>query len=178
MKRFYISDPHFFHENIIHLCDRPFKSVEEMNETIVTNWNSVVEKGDLVYILGDFAMRWQDPKQVYDILERLNGQKFLVRGNHDRLHKDAKFRSYFEFIKDYETVNDDGRMVVLFHYPIEDWNGRFRGSYHLFGHIHQNEKNAHPMPRRYNVSVDVNNYTPQTLNQLIEKHSGDKYEGI
>ena len=74
MKRFVIADLHLGHENIIKYCNRPFKDANHMNETIVNNWNSVVSDGDIVYILGDFSMKF-DQEKTKTILDRLNGKK-------------------------------------------------------------------------------------------------------
>lgn len=78
---FYISDTHFDHKNIIAFDDRPFQTVEEMNSALIVNWNKAVSSSDVVYILGDF--HWGKAKEWPEILEQLNGQKELIRGNHD-----------------------------------------------------------------------------------------------
>lgn len=165
---YYTSDPHFFHENMIRLCNRPFQNVEEMNRVIQENWNNVVGKNDTIYILGDFAMRYENPKDVYNLLNHLNGRKILITGNHDKLRKDSKFCNYFEYVKNYDEILDNNRRVILFHYPMEDWNGKFRGSYHLYGHIHNNTSCIHGhIEHRFNVCQDIHNFIPVTLNQLI-----------
>ena len=80
-KKFYISDLHFGHKNVLGFDNRPFTSVEEMNEELIRRWNSVVSDGDIVYVLGD--MFWMKPNDAMPIIDRLNGQIFLVKGNHD-----------------------------------------------------------------------------------------------
>lgn len=126
---------------------------------------------DEVYILGDFAFKYPDMQSVYAILDRLNGKKYLVRGNHDKTTKDIKFCNYFEWVKEYAEIDDNGKWVVLFHYPMEDWNGRYRNAYHLFGHIHNNYNDVKKdIPRRFNVGVDVNGFEPKTLDELIEEN--------
>lgn len=77
---FFVSDTHFFHKNIIDFCNRPFSSVEEMNEAIINNWNNVVSPNDYVFHLGDFCF---GGSPAWDkCLDSLNGRKFLVLGNH------------------------------------------------------------------------------------------------
>lgn len=78
-KTWLIADTHLDHRNIIKYCHRPFKSVDEMNETIVRNWNQVVSSGDCVLFLGDLAFRRFDYW-----LGKLNGEKVIIRGNHDK----------------------------------------------------------------------------------------------
>lgn len=167
---YYISDTHFSHENIIKICNRPYSSVEEMNNDLIYKWNNKVKPDDIVYFLGDFAHK-SSLDEAFNIMKQLNGKKYYIRGNHDKDNflircKSAKL---IESIDDYKVINDNNRMVVLFHYPIEDWDGQYHGSYHLFGHIHNNTHNFYrAFPKRFNVSVEVVGYEPRTLDELIE----------
>lgn len=122
---------------------------------------------DEVYILGDVGMYHE--KEIGKFLMALPGKKYLVTGNHDfkNIHN-RDFSSAFLWCRPYAEVRDNERKVVLFHYPIEEWNGFYVGSYHLHGHIH-NTTVTH-IDRRYNVSVDVINYTPVTLDELIAQN--------
>ena len=80
--KYYIGDLHFGHKKVLEFDNRPFETFEEMNETIIENWNNVVTKNDDVYILGD--MFWKNDL-AEDIMSRLNGNKYLILGNHDRI---------------------------------------------------------------------------------------------
>jgi len=82
MATFFTADTHFGHANIINYSNRPFATVEEMNETLIRSWNSTVSPEDCAYILGDFAYRSAKPIEEY--LKRLNGEKHLLSGNHER----------------------------------------------------------------------------------------------
>ena len=82
MNTYVVSDTHFNHENVIRYSNRPYASVEEMNEALIANWNNVVKPEDVVICLGDFALGNKD--DIPGIVARLNGMKILVRGNHDR----------------------------------------------------------------------------------------------
>lgn len=183
-KIFYMSDLHFCHFNIIRLCNRPYKSTEEMNEDIVSKWNSVVGKNDIVYIAGDvgFPKNLDQVAEIISLVKRLNGKKFLIEGNHDhKLVRDNNFSYLFEEISPYMRIKDQNRDVVICHYPIEEWDGLFRGSYHIYGHVHNNKGNLKFIPNRFNVSSEVIDYTPKTLDELIELNSRkniteDKYE--
>ena len=86
-KIFLISDSHFGHKNIIKYCNRPFDNVEDMNSTLIKNWNSVVDNEDYVYHLGDFGLGTKD--ELIAIGNKLNGHKILVMGNHDHMSKTA-----------------------------------------------------------------------------------------
>lgn len=175
---FYISDLHFGHRNILNLANRPFKSIEDMQETIIKNWNSVVSDSDEVYIIGDVFFK-MDEVAASAIIKSLNGKKHLIEGNHDReIVKNKNLRDLFESISPYKKIHDNGRTVILCHYPILEWDGYFRGNYHVFGHIHNNfSSGAYPLLKEnceyfknaFNAGVEVNNYFPQTLDQLIAR---------
>ena len=79
----FTSDTHFFHENIIFLNNRPYKSVQEMNEDLIHKWNTVVGLNDIVYHLGDVGMKCS-PERLNLLLKRLNGKIHLIKGNHDK----------------------------------------------------------------------------------------------
>ena len=81
---FFTSDQHYGHFNIIRYCNRPFSSVEEMDETLIQNHNKKVRQSDIVYMVGDLAFH-KDRAQIIALLKRLNGRKILVTGNHDLL---------------------------------------------------------------------------------------------
>ena len=111
----YIADWHYNHKNSIAFDNRPFASVDEMNAALIQNWNTAVSPEDTIYILGD--MFWCSTTAAIRVLEKLNGIKFLVKGNHDH-QKSPEFKRYFRQIADYLEIEDDGRPVVLCHYPI------------------------------------------------------------
>ena len=125
-KKFYISDLHLGHNNIIRLDNRPFKNMTEMETTIINNWNSVVSDNDQVYILGD--MFWNNDRAP-EILDELKGSKYLVKGNHDRINSPMAER--FVWIKDYAEIKDNGEHLVLCHYPISHWKSADYGTIHL-----------------------------------------------
>ena len=179
-KKFYISDWHYGHGNIIAIDNRPFKTLDEMNDELVERWNSVVSAEDVVYVLGD--MFWCNLDIAIQTLQKLNGQKFLIKGNHDRCN-DGKFLKQFVKVTEYLEVEDSGRKVVLCHYPIPCFKNHFYGWYHLYGHVHSSfewnmmEHDKYLMKelygkecRMYNVGamMPYMNYTPRTLDQIEE----------
>ena len=177
---YYISDWHYDHANAIRFDNRPYNNVDEMNEDLIRRWNSVVKDKDTVYILGD--MFWCKDQEAISVLDQLKGHKVLVKGNHDRVHGN-QFKKRFDKIVDYLEVEDKGRKVVLCHYPIPCYKNHFYGWYHLYGHVHSSfEWNMMESVKRqmrelydrlcemYNVGVmmDYINYTPRTLDEIIE----------
>ncbi len=141
--RYYISDLHFYHNSLNEQMDnRGFANVEEMHEYMIKQWNSKVRRGDDVVILGDFSVG--KGVETNEILQRLNGAKYLIEGNHDKFLNDRKFdRTLLRWIKPYEEVKDNKRKVVLSHYPIMCYNGQYRldkegmpKAYMLYGHVH------------------------------------------
>lgn len=167
---YYTADLHLCHKNIIDICIRPFKDIDQMNNTIIQNWNKKINNKDTVYIIGDIAYpkNTDDVIQVIKLLKRLNGNKILIQGNHDwRLLKNIEFCELFKIITIYKEIKDNDRRVVLFHYPIEDWNYQRYGSYHIHGHVHDNI--VINIPNRFNAGVDVQNFYPVTLDELIKQ---------
>ena len=176
-KNYFIADPHFGHKPMLHLGDgRPFDNVEEMNETQINNWNAKVGKGDNVYICGDFIWNTEDPEPI---LKRLNGNKFLIMGNHDRITRQnfEAYNKHLVWIKDYFMLkikngkNVASTKIVLSHYPFEVWDSQHYGSYHFYGHVHKEcgHRKMIDVPRRYNVGVDVNNFEPVSLEEIVTK---------
>lgn len=166
----YIADLHFGHEKVIGFDNRPFTSVAEMDAEMIKRWNESANKRDEIYIVGDFAYRSDHEYSWY--LSKLNGKKHLIIGNHDyRILKDEKAQSYFESIHHMISVKDDNREVILFHYPILEWKGYFRGSLHIFGHIHEASHRMYDyicnQPNMLNAGASIIDYRPATLQELI-----------
>lgn len=159
MTKWYTSDTHFRHKNILKYCSRPFYTTRHMDLTIMYNWNSRVKPNDEVYHLGDFA--FCGVTYMREIFNQLNGRKHLIIGNHD--HKKV-FNLGWESVSQYKVVNDEGFRLVLMHYPIEDWDDREKESYHLHGHAHGT---AAIKSKRFDVGVDVQGYKPVTLMELL-----------
>ena len=160
---FVISDTHFGHENSLKWLDewgnklRPFNTIEELNNTIVTNWNNVVKDNDHVYHIGDVVIN----KKYLDVVKQLKGKKRLVLGNHDifdnKMYYDVGFQKLFG------TRVFPGLQAILTHYPIHP-DCIKEGWINICGHLHSNNL----LDRRYiNVSVEQVNYTPVLLNEIL-----------
>jgi calcineurin-like phosphoesterase family protein len=155
-KRWFVSDTHWYHRNVINYCNRPFKDVEEMNEYLIKVWNKTVAKHDIVYHLGDFSMGNRAHKEV---VPRLNGRKYLVSGNHcssfighkkhEKMRRKLLECGWQEIYSDAIYLElKNGELVVLSHLPYKTEDGmkydnRYnefkpedKGAYLLHGHLH------------------------------------------
>jgi calcineurin-like phosphoesterase family protein len=153
MKYHFTSDIHFYHKNIIKFCNRPFASVEEMNVTLINNWNKVVMPEDIVWQLGDFS--FANIEKTESVLRQLNGQKYAVLGNHDKEIIRNRGRlldaGLFKEIVSYKELNIEGIQVNLFHYAGRTWNKSHHGAWQIFGHTHND---LEPYGRSVDVGVD------------------------
>lgn len=136
----YISDLHFGHANILKFDNRPFRNTEEMETALIENWNSTVSAGDTTYILGDFC-RGKEPDWKR-IVPLLNGNKVLIRGNHDLKEMTSSLKKMFQDIKDYKEITDGGRHVIMCHYPMLLYKSSYNPDcYMLCGHVHTTREN-------------------------------------
>ena len=154
-----ISDTHFNHANILGFTDsegdliRPgFKDVDDMNESMIYMWNSVVKPGDKVYHLGDVVMG--KPGWMEDNWSKLNGSKRLIVGNHDRI-KYLSSGSWFKEVYMWRQLKDHG--ILLTHTPQHESTLMWGKIVNVHGHIHQNKS---PQGLYINMSVEEINYTP------------------
>lgn len=179
---YFTSDYHVGHANVIKFDKRPFIGVEEMNQELITRWNSVVDQNDIVFYLGDlfFRCRFEMAKEFVD---QLNGKIHFIMGNHDRF-RDIKKLDRFERIYGDDTAlggatiqvkdqdaNRGYQDIVLCHYAILSWNKGHYGSWHLHGHSHQSLANNPDMAWFYERKVlDMGcngwNYTPVSYQEI------------
>lgn len=188
--RFFISDTHFGHKNIINYSDRPFDNFEDMDWQIVNNWNHVVGDTDVVYHLGDVAMG--DSTRWDNILKSLNGYKVLVTGNHDRIFAgekprqrerwDEKYHEWFDEVYDNLTglVLSNGTVVNLSHFPYDgdshaeeryrEYRLRDDGTILVHGHTHSHDviSRSKKDTIQIHVGVDAWSYCPVSEQQVID----------
>ena len=183
-RRFWTSDQHFGHANIIRYCHRPFRDVPAMNEGLIERWNATVGPDDEVWVLGDVAMG--EIERSLACVRRLNGRKVLVTGNHDRcwsgygpkaerwvdVYRNAGFD---EILQGWVPVEIGGHEALACHFPYEGDShdeDRFvpsrppdEGKVLLHGHVHDQWRSH---GRQVNVGVDVWDYRPVTDAELLE----------
>lgn len=160
---FYIADLHLGHENLLKFkrednvtYERPFSSLEEMHETFISNWNKVVSPMDKTYILGDVVFR----RKNLVLLDRLNGRKSLVRGNHDIFSID----DYLKYFKNVHTMVEKRGMICT-HVPLHP-DSVTRWGVNVHGHLH---RHAIDDPRYFCVSADRINFTPIEFSELTKQ---------
>jgi|ETNvirenome_6_85_1030632.scaffolds.fasta_scaffold01624_10 calcineurin-like phosphoesterase family protein len=161
---FFISDTHFGHKNAIRYCNRPFRTVDEMNESMIERWNSTVTDRDRVFVLGDVFI--MDPAEASKIIKSLNGYKILIAGNHDRSEKTMLECGFDEYHRKYEYNISGLGSCLLIHYPVPDLIIESLGyDFSIHGHIH-NEPKKYGL--KLNVAVDLIEFTPISLDDVIE----------
>lgn len=179
---FFTADTHFGHKNVIKYCNRPYDSVEEMDEALIANWNAKVKDKDVVFHIGDFAFM----KEPETVIKRLNGKIYLIPGNHDkRIVENMRLRTDFaqhdastiltnklivlpELTHLDIRVKDERLRFVLCHYAMRVWNNSHYGAIQLFGHSHGTLPD-YPNSRSIDVGVDCHGYAPIHLDDVLLK---------
>lgn len=168
--RWLTSDFHFGHHNVLKYDSRPFNTIEEMNETIVENWNKVVKKNHIVYLLGDIS--FLNKRLTFEYLNRLRGQIVLVRGNHDNIFNLSTIKKYSNGniidMTDISSVYLNGELYILYHYPRQCMNQIHVGSpqWLIHGHNHMGEL-INWEKKEINVCINKHNYFPINENELL-----------
>jgi calcineurin-like phosphoesterase family protein len=167
---FFTADEHYSHKNIIKYSNRPFSSVEEMNESMIDNHNFTVTNRDITFHLGDFALI-NNPKIVHeDIINKLNGEHIFLKGSHDYWIKDKNALTLVE-------VMVDDYHITLCHYCLRTWPRSHFNTWHLYGHSHGG---LPAIGKSHDVGVDNNNFYPLSFSGLydIMKNKDDNFNLI
>jgi calcineurin-like phosphoesterase family protein len=169
---FLVSDTHFGHTGVCRFTRndgvtklRPWDNADEMDEEMVKRWNETVRPNDKVYHLGDVVIN----RKALGIMRRLNGDKVLIRGNHD-IFRDDEYREHFRELRAYHVMNG----MILSHIPIHPESlGRFGTNIH--GHLHANRVMAevwgkHEIDPRYHcVCVEQTDFRPILLEDVYKR---------
>lgn len=198
---YYISDMHLFcksqtQSGKVNFDNRPFMNIDEMHQYFLQHWNAKITNGDIVYILGDMALRGKNDALI-TIVAQLKGKKILIKGNHDDL-SDYRYRQLFQDVCEYKEITDcfeaKAYKLVLSHYPILMWNGQHTGTILLYGHTHMsaeeqyfqaclrtmNETTENSLRRAYDKPIyaynvgcmlPYMNYEPRTLKEIMQNSS-------
>lgn len=183
----FTADTHFGHANIIKYCQRPFandheralleddplgpwrvssETVERHDDALIASINDCVDRDDTLWVLGDFC--WGKFREAKQYVERINCERVnLAWGNHDDRTVGAAFNKTIE----QGMINVRGQRIWLNHYPMRSWDGRFQGSWHLYGHVHgrlAEEDENRPSLLTRDVGVDVCDYAPVSFEEIAE----------
>lgn len=185
----FTADTHFGHFNIIKYCNRPFQSIEEMDNTIINNINLLVKPEDTLYHLGDFCFGKSDIiENTKTYLNRIKCKNIIiVAGNHDPHYADGTlrnefgqlFRRYYNLLRikvTDEQANLHKHTIVMCHYAMRIWDKSHFGSWHLFGHSHNTLLDNNSLS--CDVGVDAWNYMPVSLCQIANKISNQKVDSF
>jgi calcineurin-like phosphoesterase family protein len=177
-KVFFTSDTHFHHAKVVTYNGRPFSDVNHMNEEMIRLWNETVPVDGHVFHLGDFSLG--TPQKTKEVLERLNGKIYLLKGNHEKsVMRKQGVREMFVWIKDrYELYVPDETArkgilgIVMQHYAMRVWNKSHHGAIHLYGHSHDNLDKEGAWGKSMDVGVDsayriLGEYRPFSLREVM-----------
>jgi calcineurin-like phosphoesterase family protein len=154
----FTADEHYGHRNIIDFCNRPYKSLEEMNETLIANHNEVVKDEDIVIHAGDFCM-WRTKRETVQkkFVMRLNGEHHVfLKGSHDYWLRGWEAPQIYE-------ITQKRMHIVVCHYCMRVWARSHYNSWHLYGHSHGK---LEPIGKSWDIGVDNNNYYPVSIDQV------------
>ena len=171
IRQLYITDPHFGHEQSIEYNSRPFNNVDEMDREMIYMWNDVCCRSDHIFIGGDVCYRNEKPAYWY--VEQLKGHLHLIIGNHDVdwIMKDERAMRRFVSVDKMRHISDNKRHICMCHFPLAEWNGYYRGHWHVFGHVHNRiDRSARFMAeseKALNAGADIIGYKPCTFDDLI-----------
>ena len=171
MKRFVVADLHFGHENIIKYEKRPFADYREMDKKLIEDWNSIVGKNDLVYVLGDFTLT-RRKELITRLVNKLNGRKVLIMGNHDTRKPKDYIECGFEVATRKPMMVEPG--VILMHEPFNDDSLIYGNYIYFFGHVHANRTMMDDYRNCMCVSVERVDYKPVDLDKAIRKLRKEK----
>ncbi|MBN4066771.1 metallophosphoesterase [Simkania negevensis] len=159
MNKWFIADTHFSHFNIIRYTRRPFTDVEEMNQALIKNWNSLINDEDLVFFLGDFGLG--SIEHLQEIFQQLKGQKVCIRGNHDGTPSKL-YKVGFSVVLESAFIKLGCHEIELIHHPSPEPPPHFQ----CHGHIHEKRPNK-IINNQLNLCVEVWNYQPVSEKELI-----------
>lgn len=163
----FTADPHIGHERIIELCNRPFSSIEEMDEELLSHWRSL-SNGDILYVLGDVAFKWHRLVEAFESMPR-GTQAHLCWGNHD-----PKKRNLIHDVGrvvwagDRKSIKVEGQHIIIDHWPMRTWDRSHHGTWQLYGHEHGS---IGPFPNQLDVGVDnayklIGQYRPLSFEEV------------
>jgi calcineurin-like phosphoesterase family protein len=173
---FFTSDNHYFHDNIIKYCDRPFSGSLDMNAEMMSRWNSRVGPDDIGIFVGDISAGLKGrTEELRQIIQNLNGKKILIRGNHDHQSIDWYVESGFLKVFDFFVASE----VVICHFPLSSlarygFDDKLFGQYRHIIHGHVHEKNVN-FEGHFNVAADRHDFYPLLYTEVMPQEFHDSF---
>ncbi len=164
-KVFFIADTHFGDSNVIIYENRPFSSADDMDSILVKNWNDTVSENDTIFVVGDLS--FHDKEKTLEICRNLNGEKFLVMGNHDTENEQFYYECGFSGVSRYPIIYSS--FWIISHEPL--YVNRNMPYANIFGHVHGNPIYKDVSERSFCVSAERINYTPIELSEIQKRIS-------
>jgi calcineurin-like phosphoesterase family protein len=162
MKYFFTADEHYYHNKILQYCNRPFNSIQKMNETLIDHHNYIVGKNDITVHAGDFTLI-KNKEMIYkNIINRLNGEHIFLKGSHDYWIPRKDSLQIWE-----NLIFHEGQKyyIVVCHYAMKTWARSHYNSYQLYGHSHGK---LDPVGKQHDIGVDNNNFMPVSMDDIVE----------
>jgi len=168
--KYFSSDWHLGHDNVVKFSGRPFDSIGAMNELIISNAINVLRPGDELYFLGDLAWRRYNFEGFFDRWPK-NVAFHWILGNHDKQWQ--PFKDKCASISELKKINIGENTVILCHYPMLTWHKSHYNSWMLFGHHHMNSHGTKDLETKatgkmLNVNVEFNNFMPYSENEVAK----------
>lgn len=163
---YFSSDLHLSHANILKYDPRPFKTIYEHDQAIINNINATCEPESLLFLLGDISMG-KDMDYIDGLLNQIQCQTVLIKGNHDKHLKQSFLNKHFIDDRDYLELRTSAGKFILSHFPFYSWDGSHRGNVHLFGHVHTNKIELNG--KHFNVGVcNSPTYSPFSIVDILK----------
>jgi calcineurin-like phosphoesterase family protein len=174
------SDTHYAHANIIKYSNRPFVTVEQMNNTLVRNINASLPNGGVLYHLGDWAFGGMN--MAVEFADRINRNidVILIKGNHDEKKGCQNRRDFYDLFYEVHNLLEvklDGQRITLCHYAMKVWNKSHYGAWHLYGHSHGSLPDD-PNSLSFDIGVDCHNFKPLTFPEIAAIMSRKTWQPI
>lgn len=163
---FFTSDHHFYHKKLMENTRPLFKTVEEMNEQLIVNWNKKITCLDVVFVLGDlfWVTSGVTKENMQKIISALHYKELhFIMGNHDDKKWIKHLAPFFKTISDLQFIKVDGQKIMVSHYPMRSWRADEHDSYNLHGHTHGLMK---PLRNQLDVGIDCHYYFPISFNEV------------
>jgi calcineurin-like phosphoesterase family protein len=159
MKHYFSSDWHLGHKNILKFDKRPFKSIEEHDETIIKNLLKTLKPGDAFYYLGDFCFDRRKTETYLQTISSSGASLYFIKGNHDKDDTIKLYKQYGTYLGEQKKIKVNEQEIVLNHFKMLIWDKAHHGAWHLYGHSHGSAESM-KWGRSFDLAINIWNYFP------------------